>query len=129
MDIQNYVNEIMEIQNQILEYIDNDHLSDDYFHDLKEFLINYHFLQNRGNFKLILTLIKQIENNHRRTTNFFNKIEQLISIFVPKVKQTFSNIEIMRIFFESKRILVLLFEHKILTIDEHFQEKIWKKKT
>ena len=86
-------------------------------------LTNYNYFsklndQEKSN-KLIeiIKIISQILNHHR-TTNFFIKIEQILSHFKENIKKTFSNSEIFNLFRHNKRILLFLFKEKILTINE-----------
>ena len=66
----------------------------------------------------ILQLISQITNEHHRTSNFYGKIEKVLSLFTNEIKQTLSKSQIINFFSSNKLILHYLIRQQILVIDE-----------
>lgn len=117
MEIQEYLEKECFIQNNLLDYLDNENGYEEYFENLMNFLIEQQIKDDRFELKSLFQLITKISNNHHRTINFFDKIEQIIITFKELIKTFFSNYEIFNIFKSNKRILLFLFEEKILTPD------------
>lgn len=123
MDLKDYIEEKKELYELVLQYIDDE--SDNknvVFENLLKLIEKLNFNANHGEFRLLLHLIVQISNNHYRGTNFFAKIEAILSKL--KIKQTFSNSEIFKIFKSNKRILLYLIQSKILEIDQIIADQI-----
>lgn len=66
-----------------------------------------------------LQLITIIANDHHRIIDFFNKIEIVLLLISDCIKEKFSNHEIFNIFRYNKRLLLILIENSILSIDEY----------
>ncbi len=123
MDLKDYIEEKKELYELVIQYIDDE--SDDknvVFENLIQLIEEINFDVNHSEFRLLLHLIVQISNNHYRGTNFFAKIEAILSKL--KIKQTFSNSEIFKIFKSNKRILLYLIQSKILEIDQIIADQI-----
>lgn len=123
MDLKDYIEEKKELYELVLQYIDDE--SDNknvVFDNLLKLIEKLNFNANHGEFRLLLHLTVQISNNHYRGTNFFAKIEAILSKL--KIKQTFSNSEIFKIFKSNKRILLYLIQSKILEIDQIIADQI-----
>lgn len=66
-----------------------------------------------------LQLITIIANDHHRIIDFFNKIEIVLLLISDCIKEKFSNHVIFNIFRYNKRLLLILIENNILSIDEY----------
>ena len=115
MNIDKYIEEMKRIQEGIINYLD-------YETNIEERYQN--ILENRYKLKSLLYLLLKISNNHYRDHDFFSKIERLFIFFKDEMKQYFSNSELFHIFKSNKRILLFLFEEKIMLMDEHIIKKI-----
>lgn len=95
------------------------------------------FNQEKEELEEFLKIICSITNNHRRYHNLYQKAEEILFHYSVQIKQTFTNQEIFQIFKNNKRILLFLFQQKIVIPDQsifHFiteksdSKKIPKKK-
>ena len=128
MEIQNIINDKKEFYSLLLEFIEDQTNCIDNFIILTKYIETQKVGENRDDLKELLHLISKISNNHYRYPNFFDKIEQILSIFESKIKQTFSNFKIFKQFKNNKRILLSLFEKKIIIPDIKITQYILKKK-
>lgn len=117
MEIQHYLDKMRTIQTCLLEYIDSEDESEK-FYLLETELEKLKFQDNKYELESLLLLISKISNNHHRTDDFFYKIEKVLQIYKIDMKKYFTNPELFHIFKKNKRILLYLFEEKILTFDE-----------
>ena len=86
-------------------------ISSFYFEEIK-------IKEDRYKLKITLHLLSKIVKNHNRPQHFFEKIENLLLFFKDKIKQSYSNFEIFKIFKNNKRILLFLINQNFLTINE-----------
>ena len=119
MDFNNYLSRKKEIYNIILELLENEYYVDEYNENLDIIVQSTNLLENREELREFLYLILKLSNNHQRNPYFFNKIEHILLYFKDDIKQTFSNYEIFNLFKNNKRILIFLFEEKIIIPDEY----------
>ena len=117
-----YIEKMKTIQNAILECLDDE--SDKILDKLTELLNNQKNLKDVHELKSILYLILNIFQNHHRGPFFFDKIKAIINILKSDIKDSFSNDEIFTIFKANKRILLLLIDEDILTIDNEISEEL-----
>ena len=96
------------------------------FQNLNKFFDDHTIRQDKYDIKLILHTIANISNNHHRSPQFFNKIEKIIKILIEDIKKFYSDIELFNIFKENKRLLLFLFEEKIITPDKNMFNIITK---
>ena len=84
-----------------------------------QLISNYQILENLTDLKILLFMIRSISNNFYRKLHFFSKIEKNIFFLKKKkkIQQYYSNIEIFLIFKSNKRILLFLFDQKIVILD------------
>ncbi|KAK8835164.1 hypothetical protein M9Y10_018335 [Tritrichomonas musculus] len=121
-----YLKKMKAIQDSILEYLDNEDNNEQYFDDLRS-LLNFQQSQfDIHELKSILCLISNISKYHHRKSFFFDKIKQIILLLKKEVKQAFSNADIFNIFKDSNRVLLLLFDEDILTLDSNLSTTIDK---
>ena len=122
-----YLKKMKKIQKRILNYIDQKDDSEDDLPNIKKILDNSKFLENKHDFIIILYFIINVSNNHHRGPNFFHKIENILSQLKSCINNFFSNSEIFYIFESNKRVLLFLFEEKIISIDQHIYDEIKKR--
>ena len=116
----------VEIQSNILDFIDNEESIENSFHDLRIFFNDQKISENKYYLELLFHLITSISKNHHRGPLFFSKIEEILNFFKDDIKNNFSNSEIFNIFKSSKRILLSLIEANIFTFDEYTITKMKK---
>ena len=117
IDIQRYFALKNEIYNNFISFVECENDIDIYYQILIDFLEIHAIQENREDMKLFLRLISKVAKNTFRKSNLFEKIEKIILHFENEIKQTFSNWEIFTIFKKQKRILLFLFEKRIINVD------------
>ncbi|KAK8897388.1 hypothetical protein M9Y10_015334 [Tritrichomonas musculus] len=108
--MEQYAKEMKAIQESVLEFIENDMPND----VLKKNFEEYKIYENKPKLITLLHIISMISKYHFRTPNFFEKLEYIIIHFKNEILKYLANFEIFTIFKNSKRILLFLFEEKIL---------------
>ena len=130
MNSREYLEKMANIHQNLIEYVDNEDAAnaEDYFIKFKDFISTIKIQENKHEFKSFLYLLIKIVNNHHRIDSFINKIERILSLFKEDIKKNFSNFELFHIFKSNKRILLFLFEEKIMIFDESIAKRIIKGK-
>lgn len=64
------------------------------FQNLKTSIKKSKIVEDSLDMIIFFKFVLQISNNHRRCTNFFDKIKPIIGFFVDDIKKNFSNSEI-----------------------------------
>ncbi|KAK8865098.1 hypothetical protein M9Y10_010630 [Tritrichomonas musculus] len=128
MSLEEFLSEMQQIQENLLDYIDDESTAEGKFQFLKNIFDKIKIHDNPSKIKQILSLIFKISNNHHYKEDFFNKIERILYLFIEDMKKYFSNEDILRIFKNNKRILLFLLEEKIMIGDESFGKFITRKK-
>ena len=118
MEVKQYLDAKKELQNHLIEFIDNQDDNQTNYENLITDLQNQSITENKNELKLFLNLLTTISNNHHRYSNFFIKIDQILSFLKQKIKQTFSNLEIFNIFKSNPRILFFFFKNDFFVNDE-----------
>ena len=118
MEIFDYIEKKKDIHKKLLEYLENEKNVEEYFQNVVQKINDQKIQNDKQEFKAILRLIIKISNNHKRSPNFFIKIEQIISNFKNDIKQIFSNSEIFDIIKSNKRIILYFIEEGIIIPDE-----------
>ena len=116
--IRKYIKEKKELYNSLMIYLESSENSKQDFQNLIDIFTNQKEEKSKAKLEKIIQLITGIANNHHRNEFFFKKIYQIIDQLKDEIKQTFSNIEIFKLFQENKKILLFLFKNKIIAIDD-----------
>lgn len=116
---QEYLKEKVNLSNALLKYIDEEDNSEENLANLTTLLENQHIKEERGELKILLTIISSISCYRHRLSHFFTKIETLLKMYKEEIKNYYTNREIYDIFQESKRVLLFLLNEKIIIIDEY----------
>lgn len=117
MEFQEYLNKIKDFHTSILEFIDDIGDATESFTDLEHYLKFLKKPEKRKELIIFLKMLSKIGDNHHRTANFFNRFETIFEFFKEEIKQTLSNSEILDIFGNNKRILLILIEKGIFSIE------------
>ena len=128
MESQKYLEEMKKIQDLLIDFIDNDSMTDENFKNFVDQLNKHLICQDHHKLKDFLGILMNISNNHHRCANFFVKIEQILHYFKKEISNFFSNLELFKIFKRNKRILLYLFDEKMLTMNDYIISKIIKYK-
>ena len=124
MDAKQYLDERKTLYNHLLDFIDNSYEDQNNFTTLISYIQNQNITQNKNELHLFLSLLTTIANNHHRYSNFFNKIDNILSFLNLIIKQTFSNLEIFDIFKSNNRLLLFFIKNDFFTNDKKIMEII-----
>ncbi|KAK8867242.1 hypothetical protein M9Y10_010219 [Tritrichomonas musculus] len=119
--IQNYV------QSKLLEYLD-DELNEKYEDQILSYLDKQNIRSNKYQLKELLHWLSKLSKNHHRSVSFLSKIEGIIKHYQVEIQNFFSNFDIFNIFKNSKRILLFLFEEKMIHLDSSILQNFKKAK-
>ena len=119
-----YLEEMKKFQRNLLDYIDSETNIEEKYPNLIIFLDDIEIHNDQYKIKSLFYLILKISYNHQRQTGFFNKIKQILHLFKNDMQVYFSNSELFNIFNSNKRLLLFLFEKKIIIVDEYIIKKI-----
>ena len=122
--IQDYLKHEKKLYVPLLKYIDSDENIDMAFNDLVIILKKRNFGEDKYESREMLLLLIKICQNHHRKPYFLAKIEKILLYLEDRIKEIFSNLEIFKIFRKNKRILLLLFKLKFITVDESIVKTI-----
>ena len=122
--IPEYLEKMKSIQQNILEYINDEDDSEDKFQNINDLITKNKIDDTKDEFKTFLYSLTKISNNHQRSANFFSKIERILESLKNDLLKFFSNSELFHIFGSNKRILLFLIETKIFIIDESIAKRI-----
>lgn len=118
MEIQEYINELKQIQHNILQYLDDPGEATQIFNDVCDSISKTGYKKNYHLFKHILLLIVKLSNHHLRSPLFYTKIDEILKYLKDQVKQSFTNYEIFNIFKRNKRLLLFFVQTGIFQFDE-----------
>ena len=118
-----YIEKMGKAQNNLLEFLGDEKNSEENFQNLINFLIGFKVQKNQRDLKEFLHLLYNILDNHQRSPNFFPKIDRILQYIKEDIKKYFDNSEIFNIFKNNKRILLFLYEEKIIEFDEYVIKK------
>ncbi|KAK8899216.1 hypothetical protein M9Y10_001521 [Tritrichomonas musculus] len=116
--IQEFITKYNQIEELLIPFFDDEKFNDENFGNIVSLFEKLKIRENNNELKSVLRLISAISRNHHRTPNFFGKIKRILNYFKEEIHQNFSNFEIFNIFSKDKRILLTLFEEKILIPDK-----------
>ena len=122
MEFQQYLNEEKHYYRNFIDFFESEkdlNLSFTDFEDMVNTkLNNLEQKEKQEEIKSILHLISKVFDNHHRDSNYFEKLEKIIIFLKDDIKQTLSNNEIFNLFKTNKLILLILFKHQIIQIDQ-----------
>ena len=122
MKYQRYIQDFKSLYEDLLSFID-DNECNDAFPTISQKINDMGIKSDKIELEHFLRIVVSISNNHHRTNNFFNKIEQILDLLETQIKQTFSNLNLFNFFKKNKQILLFLFEKEIITLDDNIIEK------
>lgn len=123
MTVQKYLEAMKNIQNNLLDFINNDEAEENY-QNLISIFTDQKIQEDGDQLKSVLYLICKVSENIYRPPKFFSKIERILLFLKESIKRSFSNSEIFDIFKKQKRILLFLFKEKILIMNQHIYSQI-----
>lgn len=127
MSIQQYLDGMKKIQENLLDFLENEENEEENFQNLNSIFADLKIPDDPHMFKSLLYLIAKISNNHHHEQNFFSKIFKILKLFINDIKKNFSNYEIFSIFKGSNRIILFFIDEKVIVIDERIVRKLVSK--
>ncbi|KAK8836792.1 hypothetical protein M9Y10_037314 [Tritrichomonas musculus] len=117
MNTQEFLNQMKEIQNQLLIFIESETDEKESYDDFVTLLENHKIQDNQYRLKSFLHLLSKI-TDHYHTKDFYSKIDQILLYIKKDIPKFFTNYEIFQIFKSNKRILLFLIEEQLLIINK-----------
>ena len=113
MEFKDYLNQKKTFQQNFLDHLDSEEENNQEFINL---LKSSKIVEDRRELIEFLHLFVSVINNHHRSPNFFEKIEEILLIL--NIGQTLTSSEIYNIFKDNKRLLLSLIQSNILSVDD-----------
>lgn len=118
MDINEYLSKMEALQQALISFIDSESEMEENFQILLQIFEDHKIRDDRNELKLFFKLITKISNHFYRPQNFFEKIEKIILLFKKEIIEKFNQTEIFDLFKNNKRILLFLFNEKIISMNQ-----------
>lgn len=128
MNANEYLQVMCDIHRKIIHYIDSKDDEQSRFEELNTFLTDYNIISNKILLKDFLYLICSLSCNHHRYPNFFDKILGILETLKNQIKSFYTESEIFNIFKGNKRLLLFLFDEKLITPSEAINQTLSKQK-
>ena len=106
-----------DIEEKFQDFLEKQNNLDENLNLFNSYLKDNKISENKYEIKSFLYLIVAISNHYHRSQYFFSKIEFILKIFQKSIQFFFTNSEIFNIFSTNKRLLLILFNFKILKPD------------
>ncbi|KAK8835638.1 hypothetical protein M9Y10_042353 [Tritrichomonas musculus] len=105
------------IESSLICFIENQDDMEENYQNLIQIFNDYKISEKPDDLKEILSIIISISNDFHRNLNFWEKIQKIILFFRDQIMKFWSNIERFHIFKTNKRLLLFLFDEKIVILD------------
>ena len=122
MSIKDYLVKNKNIENSLLEFLENESNTESDFQKIISIIDEQKIITDKHELTLFFLLISKLSQYHYRDTHFILKLEKIIQNYSNDIKQNLTSLEIFKIFGGSKRLLLFLFEEKILKMDEQISD-------
>ena len=120
-----WIKKSKELYNPLLIFLESESDSEDEFQALTKIIDDQEIVKNEQSIKDMFQLLYKIGDNHHRTADFFNRLGQIIQ-YLAKKPLLIENKKIFDIYKRNKRLLLLLFEHKVIIPDESILRYLMK---
>lgn len=129
VQIQNYINLKKELQQNTLDYLSNTTENDGDSYQIIVHTINkLQFAQQKNDMIEFLHFLVKISNNYHRHPLLYKKIEKILELIKKDMKELLSETKIFDIFKSNKKLLLLLFEEKIISPNQTIAKSLTSKK-
>lgn len=124
--VKDYLEKMKKIQKLFLDFIDNEDRTEENFQNLLQLFIEYNpkMQENKLDIKEIIELIVNISNNHNRSSHLIEKITLILNNIKGEIQKYFSNDEIYKMFKDNKRLLLYLFDEKIIEVNKYIYSQM-----
>lgn len=116
--IHDYAEKMKKIQENLINFFEKEQHDDLTYQHLLMFIDNQEICKSKNSFKTFLHLISKTAYCHHQASHFIFKIEKILKSYEKLIKFYFTNYDIFNIFKNNKRILLYLFEEKIIIPDK-----------
>lgn len=123
MNNQDFIQKMKKIYQNLLEFLDKENDNEEYFQNLISNIEEAKIPESKSKFRTFLYILAKISANHHRYPNFIDKIEKIILSYKFQLMLYFSNLDILKMFRNNKRILLFLIQSKIINKDHQL---IWE---
>lgn len=106
-----------------MEYLESDD-DDKILQNISKTLDDSKICATKDTFHLLLHLLFQIGDKHPHTNNFFNKISKILQSIKSDINKYFSSDELLTIFGKNKRLVLILLDEQIITVNEEISHKL-----
>ena len=114
--IQDYIDLKKELQKKVLDYLSDQNESDSEFYSiLIQTMNDQEITQKKLDLLEFLHFLSKVSNNYHRNQFFYAKIEKIILFLKESIQKQITDEVIFNIFKRNKKILLFLFESKIIT--------------
>ena len=124
MSIEKYIEKIKNIEEILLEFLDTEANTEEYFLNLTKIIDKNKICSDKHELALFLHIISKLSKNRHRYHNFISNLEKFLRYYSNDIQKKLTNSEIFKIFKGSKRILLFLFEEKIITLDKYIIQQL-----
>ncbi|KAK8842409.1 hypothetical protein M9Y10_025992 [Tritrichomonas musculus] len=111
-DIPEFIDHLKEIQEFIIDYVNKN----DQEYEL-DFLDQYVTNNDSQNLKELLHIISKISNHHCHSSQFYQRIEQILLYLKTGITSNFTNFTLFNIFKRNKRVLLILLQNDMIIFD------------
>ena len=125
MDIKEYLEKKLQIQNEILEISSDKQTVEDLNLDkINQYYYDLNINENENEFRSFFNLLNNISSNIHRSPDFLNKIDKILLLIKNDFKKYYEDSELFLILNKSlnKRILFFLIENQILKINYYISD-------
>lgn len=109
-----YLSRIKNIHISFLEFLNKENYQANDIQDFLKIFNESKIRLEKNGLKLFIHLLTQISNYHHQNSYFFKKITDIINNIKPEIKKFYSDYEIYQLFKSNKRIILHLYEEKII---------------
>ena len=124
--VSDYLSKKRNVQCALLSLIKDDENMEENMQNLSQIIADQQICEDKYQLRDFLYLVSNISNNHYRSNTFFEKIQRVLQDLMKEINEFFNESEIYDIFQKNKRILLFLFDEKILTANQHLANRLMK---
>lgn len=126
MEVEAWIKQKKELYTHILSFLESESDSKNDFLALTKIIEYQKIVKNEQSIKETLQLLCKIGCNYHRCSVFFNRLALIIE-YLKKEVLPIKDTEIIDIYKSNKRLLLLLFEHKVINLDESNTKYLFEK--
>ena len=114
MEIEAFIKKGKEFYTPLLNFFESESIYEDEIQELTKIFDDQDIFNNPIEMYGLLELLFNIGNNHHQTTDFFKKLGLIFHYLIKDKQLPISSAEIFDLYKTNKRLLLFLFEQKVL---------------